>query len=49
MFFDYKYAIQQRAEELASQRYGEDYYDLPEDLRETLYEEAYTSTLERGS
>lgn len=36
---DYKYAAQVKAEELAEERYGKDYYDLPEDVQCKLYEE----------
>jgi len=37
---DYKEWIQNKAEELALERYDTDYYDLPESTRQQLYDEA---------
>jgi hypothetical protein len=37
---DYKYSIQVAAEELADERFGVEFYDLPEDQRDCIYEEA---------
>jgi len=37
---DYKYDIHLRAEEIASERYGADFYDLTPDQRHEVYSEA---------
>jgi hypothetical protein len=39
MMDDYKYAAQMRAEEIAEERYGCDFYDLPDDLQGWVYSE----------
>lgn len=40
MSSDYKYDIQVRAEELASERFDCEFYDLPADKQELIYKEA---------
>ena len=37
---DYKYAMQMRAEEAAETEFGRDYFDLPESVRDRLYNKA---------
>lgn len=39
---DYKWDIQVRAEELAMDRYGIEFYELPEHRRDSIYREAMT-------
>jgi len=38
---DYKGWIQNRAEELAEEQYGKEFYDLPENIRASVYNQAY--------
>ena len=44
---DYKYQMQLIAEEMAEERYGKDFYDLPQDVQFTLYDEAMNQYVER--
>lgn len=37
---DYKYAMQMRAEEIAEEEYGMDFYDLPEHIQTKVFREA---------
>lgn len=41
--YDYKYAIQSRADELAQERYGKDFYDLTDEQQYKLFTEAEES------
>lgn len=44
---DYKFDMQMIAEELASERYGKDFYDLPAEQRDALFNEAMENWIER--
>jgi len=44
---DYKYDMQMIAEELAEERFGKDFYDLPQDVQFQLFEEAMGQYVER--
>lgn len=37
---DYKDWIQNRADELALEQYNEDFYNLPSEVRDTIYQQA---------
>ena len=39
-FHDYKYWIQNRAEEIAVEEYGKEFYDLPDELWDKVYQQA---------
>jgi hypothetical protein len=47
MSSDYKYDMQMIAEELAEERYGKDFYDLPDEVQYRLYDEAMNQYVER--
>ena len=44
---DYKEWIQQRAEELAQEKYGKDYYSLPDGLQLQLWESTYIDYIDK--
>ena len=37
---DYKYMMTERADEIAYDRYGMEFYDLPVDIQDKIFEEA---------
>lgn len=43
---DLKEQYQERAEEMAQEMYGCYFYDLPEETRDAIYDEAVTQTVE---
>jgi hypothetical protein len=49
---DYKMAAQMRAEEIAEERFGCDFYDLPQDMQSKVYSEGlaghFESLMERA-
>ncbi len=44
---DYKWALQMEAEELAERRYQREFYDLPTDLQDAVYQEGSDTLNER--
>ena len=46
---DYKFAMQLLAEERAEEIYGRDFYDLPEDLKQSVYLDAEREWSDRAA
>jgi len=44
---DYKYDMQMIAEELAEERFGKDFYELPQETQFQLFDEAMAQYVER--